>query len=124
MRFSGSGDKFLPAQWRFFNMRSSRDKKTEKVLQPVKVPPYDLALFIEQRIQTLSVSELVELARLQAEDDIIGVDEAAAILKIHPITLRKKAIAWGVPHRRLGTEWRFSRKRLMEWMQSKDIQAA
>jgi excisionase family DNA binding protein len=52
-----------------------------------------------------------------SEADIIDAKEAAALLKVHPITLRRKAVAWGVPHRRLGTEWRFSRKRLIEWIQ-------
>ena len=72
----------------------------------------------------LSVAKLVEFVRLQAETDIIGVGEAAAMLKVHPITLRNKAVAWGVPYKRLGTEWRFSRRRLLEWMQTDWIQAA
>ena len=50
--------------------------------------------------------------------DILTTDEAAALLRVHPITLRKRATAWGVPHKRLGTEWRFSRKRLTEWLQA------
>lgn len=79
--------------------------------------PADLASLIAMRIQTLSVTELVEFLRLEAESDIIGVDEAAALLKVHPVTLRNKAVAWGVPHKRFGSEWRFSRKRLMELMQ-------
>jgi hypothetical protein len=105
-------------------MSSKRGNNNEKVLQRANTQPSGLASVINQRVQSLSISELVELVRLQAADDIININEAAAILKIHPITLRKKAVAWGVPHRRLGTEWHFSRKRLMEWMQSEDIQAA
>lgn len=42
---------------------------------------------LAQRIESLSIAEIAELARLQAEDDIIGIFEAAAILKVHPNTL-------------------------------------
>ena len=38
------------------------------------------------------------------EDDVLTMVEAAAILRVHPVTLRKRAVAWGVPHKRLGAE--------------------
>ena len=85
----------------------------------------ELAAVIEARIRSLSVAELAQFIRLEGEYDVIDADEAAALLKIHPITLRKKAVAWGVPHKRLGTEWRFSRKQLLKWMQMQNgIQSA
>ena len=52
------------------------------------------------------------------ETDVLTLAEAAAILRVHPVTLRKRAATWGVPHRRLGAEWRFSRKVLTAWIQS------
>ena len=52
-----------------------------------------------------------------AHGDVLNVIEAAALLRIHPVTLRRRAVTWGVPHKRLGVEWRFSRKRLIEWLQ-------
>jgi excisionase family DNA binding protein len=51
------------------------------------------------------------------EYDVLTIDEAAALLRVHPVTLRKRAVKWGVPHRRLGAEWRFSRKVLTQWIQ-------
>lgn len=72
---------------------------------------------LAQRIQSLTVGEIAALHRALAESDSIGIDETAALLMVHPVTLRKKAVAWGVPHKRLGTEWRFSRQRLSEWLQ-------
>lgn len=57
-------------------------------------------------------------------DDVITLNEAAALLRIHPVTLRKRASAWGVPHRRLGAEWRFSRKVLTAWIQRREEGAA
>jgi excisionase family DNA binding protein len=55
-----------------------------------------------------------------SENDVLTLAEAAALLRVHPVTLRKRAVAWGVPHRRLGAEWRFSRKVLTTWIQERD----
>lgn len=52
-----------------------------------------------------------------AENDVLTLAEAAALLRVHPVTLRKRAVQWGVPHRRLGAEWRFSRQVLTHWIQ-------
>lgn len=54
----------------------------------------------------------------ERESDVLTTAEAAGLLKIHPVTLRKRAVKWGVPHRRLGSDFRFSRQRLTEWLQS------
>jgi len=78
----------------------------------------NIADLLAQRIQALTPADLAELLRRQDDGDIIGVDEAAAELGVHPNSLRRAAVAWGVPHRRMGTEWRFSRKRLREWVRS------
>jgi hypothetical protein len=56
--------------------------------------------------------------------DVITLNEAAALLLVHPVTLRKRAVAWGVPHRRLGSEWRFSRIVLTAWIQRREEDAA
>ena len=53
------------------------------------------------------------------QNDVLTLAEAAAILRVHPVTLRKRAAAWGVPHRRPGAEWRFSRKVLTAWIQQR-----
>ena len=57
-------------------------------------------------------------------NDVITLNEAAALLRVHPVTLRKRAVAWGVPHRRLGAEWRFSRMVLTAWIQRRVENAA
>jgi excisionase family DNA binding protein len=51
--------------------------------------------------------------------DVLTLTEAAALLRVHPVTLRKRAVAWGVPHKRLGAEWRFSRSVLEAWIQGR-----
>jgi excisionase family DNA binding protein len=55
-----------------------------------------------------------------ADDDVLTIKEAAVLLRVHPVTLRRKAVDWGVPHKRLGTEWRFSRKVLIAWLQERE----
>jgi hypothetical protein len=49
-------------------------------------------------------------------NDVLTLNEAAVLLRVHPVTLRKRAVAWAIPHRRLGTEWRFSRN-VTTWIQ-------
>jgi len=68
------------------------------------------------------LQKLLEFAMIvgqigQIGDDVLTLIEAAALLRVHPVTLRKRAVKWGVPHRRLGSEWRFSRKVLTQWIQ-------
>ena len=62
---------------------------------------------------TLSPAEVMAL-----EYDILTTEEAAALLRVHPDTLRRKAADWGVPHKRLGTEFRFSKQELLAWLRS------
>lgn len=62
--------------------------------------------------------------RTMDNNDVLTLNEAAVLLRVHPVTLRKRAAAWGVPHRRLGSEWRFSRKVLTAWIQQRDEHAA
>jgi excisionase family DNA binding protein len=50
--------------------------------------------------------------------DVMTTKEAALLLRIHPVTLRKKASEWGIPHRRLGSDFRFSKLKLEEWLQA------
>lgn len=50
--------------------------------------------------------------------DVLDVYEAAALLRCHPVSLRRKASEWGVPHRRLGSGFRFSKQELLVWLRS------
>jgi excisionase family DNA binding protein len=51
-------------------------------------------------------------------DDILNAAEVAALLRIHPVTVRLQAAAGVIPGRQIGNRWRFSRKRIIEWMQT------
>jgi excisionase family DNA binding protein len=59
--------------------------------------------------------------RVSEDNDILTLSEAAALLRVHPVTLRRLAVAWGVPHKRLGAEWRFSRVVLTTWIQQRTV---
>jgi hypothetical protein len=52
---------------------SATQAKSEKAVQTANG---DIATLIAQRIQSLGIAELAELLRLQADNDIIGVEEA------------------------------------------------
>ena len=53
---------------------------------------------------------------MQADSDILTLDEAAAYLRVHPRTLRLKASKGVIPGAKIGKVWRFHRKQLEEWL--------
>ena len=52
------------------------------------------------------------------EDDVLTSAEAAAFLKVGPRTVLDEAKRGRLPGRRVGKEWRFSRKVLEAWLAS------
>ena len=54
----------------------------------------------------------------QLEDDCIDAYQVGKMLKIHHVTARLKAAAGEIPGRQIGNRWRFSRKRITEWLQA------
>jgi excisionase family DNA binding protein len=50
------------------------------------------------------------------EDDVLTLEEAAALLRLPIDVLRARADAGELPGRRFGEEWRFSRKGVMDWL--------
>ena len=54
----------------------------------------------------------------QSENDVINAVDVAKILKVHPVTVRLKAAAGEIPGRQIGNRWRFSKKRINEWLQA------
>ena len=49
---------------------------------------------------------------------VLDLKAAAAVLHCHPKTLRLMAIAKKIPAQRVGSLWRFSEKRLIEWLEA------
>jgi excisionase family DNA binding protein len=52
------------------------------------------------------------------ELEVLNLNEAADLLRCHPVTLKRLAIKNEIPAKKLGSLWRFSRQRLMEWLQA------
>ncbi len=56
------------------------------------------------------------------EKEVLNVEEAAEFLGFAPYTIREKAREGQIPGRKIGGEWRFSRRRLLEWLEEGDRQ--
>ena len=63
---------------------------------------------------------------MQETDDpeVLTLEQAAAFFKVDPTTLKRNAEALGIPHRKLGSLWRFYRPALVAWMQEQENVAA
>jgi excisionase family DNA binding protein len=48
--------------------------------------------------------------------DVLTVKELAAMLRVHPVTVRLQAAAGKIPGRQIGNRWRFSRAVIAAWM--------
>lgn len=48
--------------------------------------------------------------------DILDVIEAASLLSVHPVTLRRLAKAGRIPGRKVGRAWKFSRPALVSFV--------
>ena len=49
--------------------------------------------------------------------EVLSAEEAAEFLGFRVYTIREKARAGEIPGRKVGKEWRFSRRRLLEWLE-------
>ena len=52
--------------------------------------------------------------------EVLNADEAAEFLGFNPYTIREKARLGEIPGRKIGREWRFSRRQLLEWLEEGD----
>jgi excisionase family DNA binding protein len=56
------------------------------------------------------------MADLQAKE-VLNVEEAAEFLGFAPYTIREKARKGQIPGRKVGGEWRFSKRALLKWLE-------
>lgn len=49
-------------------------------------------------------------------NEILTASEAAKLLGVHVVTLRKMCSIGQIPHKRLGSAYRFSRQALIDWL--------
>jgi excisionase family DNA binding protein len=53
-------------------------------------------------------------------DEVLTLDEAAALLKLLPEVVRRRADHGDLPGRRFGDEWRFSHAAVLDWLEQGD----
>jgi excisionase family DNA binding protein len=53
-------------------------------------------------------------------NEVLTTEEAAALLKFKPATVRRLARERKIPARSSGRDWRFSRAALMRWLEGRD----
>jgi excisionase family DNA binding protein len=56
---------------------------------------------------------------MQKEKEIITSKEVAEYLNIHPLTVRKYAKEGKIPAFKIGTDWRFHKKYIDQWIKEK-----
>jgi hypothetical protein len=54
----------------------------------------------------------------------LTLDEAAIFFKCDPVTVKRRAKILHIPHKRLGSLWRFYRPSLVAWMKDEEDKAA
>lgn len=54
----------------------------------------------------------------QPSDDVMDVTSMASLLHIHAVTVRLKAASGEIPGRQIGNRWRFSRSKIMQWLET------
>jgi excisionase family DNA binding protein len=57
-------------------------------------------------------------SKVPADKDVLNVEEAAGYLGFSPYTIREKARDGEIPGRKIGKEWRFSRRMLLKWLEA------
>jgi excisionase family DNA binding protein len=58
----------------------------------------------------------IELAEDARGEDVLTLDEAAALLRLPVEAIQARAAAGDLPGRAFGEEWRFSRPALLSWL--------
>jgi excisionase family DNA binding protein len=58
---------------------------------------------------------------LTHEVDIMTTFQAAEYLQMHPKTVAKLALQGAIPGQKVGSQWRFSREALHEWIEHREM---
>ena len=58
----------------------------------------------------------IEIMEGMSGEEVLTLQEAAALLRLPDESLRERALAGDLPGRKFGEEWRFSRSALLAWL--------
>ena len=61
----------------------------------------------------------MSIEKIHTLHDVMTVEEVAAMMRLHPVTVRLQAAAGKIPARQVGNRWRFSRSAITEWLAGK-----
>ena len=79
---------------------------------------------VSGRTKQALVTDFVETAlagsRTQADQSVLDLDEVAKLLRVRPGDVVARIGDGGLPGRRFGDEWRFSRGAVMQWLDTAD----
>lgn len=59
---------------------------------------------------------------MNEEKDVMTALEVANWLNFNPVTVRLKAVKGEIPGRKIGKEWRFSRRVLLKWLEKPRVE--
>jgi len=62
----------------------------------------------------------IEIREDRRTDDVLTLDEVAALLRLPVEAVRERAEAGELPSRRFGEEWRFARSAVLAWLAGAD----
>ena len=61
--------------------------------------------------------------RAKAEHPVLTLPEAARFLRLTPQVLTEQALMGSIPGRRIGSEWRFLKSALNDWLTAKPVKS-
>src|SRR3954454_21373088 len=91
------------------------DEAAEKLHQAafeLGLPKQDIVTNLLQDHLTVGRAEFFP----NEDQPVLTLDEAAELLRVEAKELRKLAANGGVPGRKVGSQWRFSRTGLLNWL--------
>jgi excisionase family DNA binding protein len=72
-------------------------------------------------LSALALASLCRAAEPAVQQEVLDVNQAAALLRVEPALVRTLAEQGRIPARAVGREWRFSRSALIEWLKGDEF---
>ena len=94
-------------------------EKLHRAAFELGLPKQDIVTHLLQDHLTVGKAEFFP----NADPEVMTLEEAAELLRVEPKEVRKLAANGEVPGRKVGTEWRFTRAALLNWLSGNDEEA-
>jgi excisionase family DNA binding protein len=93
--------------------------KLDRAAFELKTPKQNLVAQLVSNHLTVGKAEFFP----NDEQAVLTLEEAAELLRIAPMEMRKLAANGEVPGRKVGNQWRFSRAGLLNWLAGNEEEA-